>query len=245
MLRVSKKIPDPRKNIIYGDTKYEMLNHFTYDESKKYPIRIEAIGITRPNKKYFIERQHSDYFVLEYITAGKGYVVCDDKKYTVEENDIYLIHLGTKHRYGADPSDPYEKIWVNLFSSIFTDIISAYGLSNRVVFKNTNCKELFEELLDLAIKYNFIIVNDNTYGYFTYNKKPHSLFNNEKAYQCAIEIHSMSKIYNMTGMRIGFVAGNAQIIDIFKKVKDNVDSGQYIPIQLAASEAILSCNKYY
>jgi AraC-like DNA-binding protein len=154
MLRVSKKIPDPRKNIIYGDTSYEMLNHFTYDESKEYPIRIESIGITRPNKKYFIERQHSDYFVLEYVTAGKGFVVCDDKKYTVEENDIYLIHLGTKHRYGADPSDPYEKIWVNFFGGVFTDIISAYGLSNRVVFKNTNCKELFEELLELAIKYN-------------------------------------------------------------------------------------------
>lgn len=104
--------------------------------------------------------------------------------------------------------------------------------------------KFYEKLVDLAIKYNFIIVNDNTYGYFTYNKKPLSILNIDKAYECAIEIHSMSKIYNMTGMRIGFVVGNEQIIDIFKKVKDNVDSGQYIPIQLAASEAILSCNKY-
>ena len=104
--------------------------------------------------------------------------------------------------------------------------------------------KFYEKLVKLAIKYNFIVVNDNTYGYFTYNKKPLSIFNVENAYECAIEIHSMSKIYNMTGMRIGFVVGNEQIIDIFKKVKDNVDSGQYIPIQLAASEAILSCNKY-
>ncbi|MBR2381746.1 MAG: AraC family transcriptional regulator [Clostridia bacterium] len=154
MLRIAKTNYDAKKNIVYGDISYEELNYFTYDNSKEYPIRIESIGITHPNKKYFIERQHSDYFVLEYIKSGKGYIICDDKKYTVEENDVYLIHLGSKHRYGADSHEPYEKIWVNFFGGIFTDIISAYGLSGRVVFKNTSCKELFEELLDLAINYN-------------------------------------------------------------------------------------------
>ena len=154
MLQIAKTNYDPKKNITYGDTSFEELNYFTYDDSKEYPVRIEAIGITHPNKKYFIERQHSDYFVLEYISKGKGFIICDDKKYTVEENDVYLIHLGSKHRYGADPNDPYEKIWVNFFGGVFTDIISAYGLSGRVVFKNTNCKEFFNELLDLAIKYN-------------------------------------------------------------------------------------------
>ncbi len=154
MLQISKKSADPKKNIVYGDTSFEELNYFTYDNSKEYPVKVEAIGITRPNKKYFIERQHADYYVLEYITSGKGYIISDDKKYIVEQNDVYLIHLGTKHRYGSDPSDPYEKIWVNFFGGVFTDIISAFGLSDRVVFKNANCKELFDELLDLAKNYN-------------------------------------------------------------------------------------------
>lgn len=154
MLQISKKNPDPKKNIIYGDTSFEELNHFTFDNTKEYPIKVESIGITRPNKKYFIERQHADYYILEYITSGKGYVICDGKKYIVEENDIYLIHPGMKHRYGSDTNNPYEKIWINFFSGVFTDIISAYGLSNRVVFKNTNCKELFLNLLDLAKNYS-------------------------------------------------------------------------------------------
>lgn len=154
MLQIAKTNFDVKKNIVYGDIRFEELNYFTYNISKDYPVRIESIGITHPNKKYFIERQHADYYVLEYIVSGKGYVISDDKKYTVEKNDVYIIHLGTKHKYGADPSNPYEKIWVNFFGGIFTDIISAYGLSGRVVFKNTNCKELFEELLDLAVKYN-------------------------------------------------------------------------------------------
>ena len=48
----------------------------------------------------------------------------------------------------------------------------------------------------------------------------------------------------MTGMRIGFVVGCSQIIDIFKKVKDNIDSGQYIPIQLAGIKALNNCDLY-
>jgi AraC-like DNA-binding protein len=154
MLKSSKKLLDPKKNIVYGDTSYEELNYLTYDETKEYPIRVEAIGITHPNKDYFIERQHADYYVLEYVVSGKGYVICGDKEYEVEENDVYLIHPGMKHRYGSDANNPYEKMWINFFSGVFTDIISAYGLSNRVVFKAANCKELFAKLLDLAEIYS-------------------------------------------------------------------------------------------
>ena len=99
-------------------------------------------------------------------------------------------------------------------------------------------KKFYEKLIELALKYNFLIVNDNTYGVFTYNRKPLSILSIENAFKCAVEIHSMSKAFNMTGMRIGFIVGDTCIIDIFKKVKDNIDSGQYIPIQLAACNAI-------
>lgn len=105
-------------------------------------------------------------------------------------------------------------------------------------------RKFYDKLINLAIKYNFIIVNDNTYGYFTYKQKPLSIFANKKAYSCAIEIHSFSKCYNMTGMRIGFVVANNQMIDIFKKMKDNIDSGQYIPIQLGVIQAIIKEDNY-
>ena len=66
----------------------------------------------------------------------------------------------------------------------------------------------------------------------------------KNAIDCCIEIHTLSKAYNMTGMRIGFVISNPTIIDIFKKVKDNIDSGQYIPIQKAAIEAYDNQDSY-
>ena len=105
-------------------------------------------------------------------------------------------------------------------------------------------KKFYEKLIEKALQYNFIIVNDNTYGALTYNNKPLSIFNCKNAFNCAIEIHSCSKTFNMTGMRIGFVVGNKEIIDIIKKVKDNIDSGQYIPIQLAAASGIYNQKQY-
>ena len=81
-------------------------------------------------------------------------------------------------------------------------------------------------------------VYSSTNSPLTYKENPLSIMSIPKAFECAIEIHSMSKAFNMTGFRIGFVVGDNKIIDIIKKVKDNVDSGQYIPIQLAASQAI-------
>lgn len=105
-------------------------------------------------------------------------------------------------------------------------------------------KKFYEELISLALKYNFLIVNDNTYGPLTYKGKPLSILSIDNAFNCAIEIHSMSKAFNMTGMRMGFVVGNPNLIDIFRKVKDNIDSGQYIPIQLAACKAIEHQKEY-
>lgn len=113
-------------------------------------------------------------------------------------------------------------------------------------------KDFYKKLIDKAKKYNFIIVNDNTYGPIVYKQKPLSIFNIEGSFDVAVEIHSLSKVFSMSGMRLGFIVGSGEIIDIIKKVKDNVDSGQYIPIQEAgivalknAKKQIKSINKKY
>lgn len=105
-------------------------------------------------------------------------------------------------------------------------------------------KKFYEKLIEKALQYNFIIVNDNTYGPLTFNGKPLSILSIKNAFSCCIEIHSCSKIFNMTGMRLGFIVGDEKLIDIIKKVKDNIDSGQYIPIQLAASNGFYNQKKH-
>ena len=66
----------------------------------------------------------------------------------------------------------------------------------------------------------------------------HSFLSVPGAIDVGIEIHSLSKSYNMTGWRIGFVVGNELIVKGFASVKDNIDSGQFAPIQKAAIQAL-------
>lgn len=169
------------------------------------------------------------------ITTTPGYQVLSNMASWLKAK-IYNVPLLKENNFLPDlesiPEEVYKK----------TKIFSINYPNNPTGAIAT--RKFYNALIEKALKYNFIIVNDNTYGAFTYKSKPLSILSCKNAFDCAIEIHSMSKVYNMTGMRIGFVVGNTQIIDIFKKVKDNIDSGQYIPIQYAASEAILSANKY-
>lgn len=150
MQQYGEKRIDPKKNILYGSTDHEEFVFFTYDSQKKRPIRVETIGITHRDPNYFIERKHADYFVLEYVKSGKGYVCCEGKNYTVEKDCVYLLQPGMGHKYGADKKQPYEKIWINFFSSVFADLFAAYGHTNKVVFENSGCEKYFEELIAIA-----------------------------------------------------------------------------------------------
>lgn len=96
--------------------------------------------------------------------------------------------------------------------------------------------EFFAKVVDWAKKYEIIVVHDAPYAALTYDgAKPLSFLSVPGAKDVGIELHSLSKSYNMTGWRIGFVAGNPLIVKAFGDVKDNVDSGQFIAIQKAAA----------
>ncbi|MBF0556401.1 MAG: LL-diaminopimelate aminotransferase [Nitrospirae bacterium] len=97
----------------------------------------------------------------------------------------------------------------------------------------------FMEAIELAHRYNFIICHDAAYSevYFD-DKKPMSFLEIDGAKDVAVELHSLSKTYNMTGWRIGFAVGNADIIFGLGKIKTNLDSGVFQAVQEAAVAAI-------
>lgn len=99
--------------------------------------------------------------------------------------------------------------------------------------------EFFMQVVDWAKKHHVIVVHDAPYAALTYDgTKPLSFLSVPGAKEVGVELHSLSKSFNMTGWRIGFVAGNAQIVKAFSDVKDNCDSGQFIAIQKAAAYAL-------
>lgn len=101
-----------------------------------------------------------------------------------------------------------------------------------------------KELVDLARKNNFLIVNDNPYSLIL-NDEPMSILSIEGAEDVALELNSLSKSHNMAGWRIGWVAGKREFIDAVLKVKSNMDSGMFLGLQHAAVEALQSGSEWF
>lgn len=95
-------------------------------------------------------------------------------------------------------------------------------------------KEFYEEAIAWARANEVVIIQDAAYGALVYEgRKPLSILSVPGAKDVAVEIHSFSKAFNMTGWRLAFVCGNPLVVSAFAMVKDNYDSGQFIPIQKA------------
>ena len=98
--------------------------------------------------------------------------------------------------------------------------------------------EFFKQVVAFAKKNNIIVIHDAPYAALTYDGyKPLSFLSVEGAIDVGVEVHSLSKAFNMTGWRIGFICGNSKAVNAFATVKDNTDSGQFRAIQKAAIEA--------
>jgi LL-diaminopimelate aminotransferase len=99
--------------------------------------------------------------------------------------------------------------------------------------------DFFKKVVDFATKNNIVVIHDSAYSALTYDGyKPLSFLSVEGAMDVGLEVHSLSKAFNMTGWRIGFVCGNSKAIKAFATVKDNSDSGQFRAIQKAGIQAL-------
>lgn len=97
--------------------------------------------------------------------------------------------------------------------------------------------ELYDRLVDFGLRHGIMICNDNPYS-FILNDNPLSILARPRAKECCLELNSLSKAHNMAGWRIGMVAADAQVISEILKVKSQMDSGMFKPLQLAAVEAL-------
>ncbi len=106
-------------------------------------------------------------------------------------------------------------------------------------------RAFYEDVVAFAREHNIIVAHDAAYSELYYGEsKPMSFLEVPGAKDVGIEFHSLSKTYNMTGWRIGWVCGNADIIKGLSKVKGNVDSGAFNAVQVAAVEALNGPGKY-
>lgn len=102
----------------------------------------------------------------------------------------------------------------------------------------------FVELIAFAKKHNILIANDNPYG-FILNTNQLSLLSIDGAKDCVLELNSLSKSHNMAGWRVGMMAGKAEFLADVIKFKSNMDSGMFMPLQLAAAQALENPQSWY
>lgn len=105
-------------------------------------------------------------------------------------------------------------------------------------------KALFEKLVAFGKKHQLLICHDNPYS-FILNESPSSLLSVEGAKEVAIELNSLSKSQNMAGWRVGTLVGGKERIDEVLRFKSNMDSGMFLPVQLAAAKALSLGKDWY
>ena len=99
-------------------------------------------------------------------------------------------------------------------------------------------RDFYRRVIDFAHTNQLVVVQDAAHILLTYDGEPLSFLQVDGAKEVGVEIHSMSKGFNMIGWRMAFVAGHPKIVQAFSDVKDNCDSGQFMAVQQAARAAL-------
>lgn len=175
-----------------------------------------------------------------------GWAICDPGDLVLVPNPGYpIFSIGPMfcdaeiYEYPIYPEDNYMLKFENIPEEIAKRakmIVVSYPLNPVCAVADD---KFYEELIAFAKKYNIIVLHDNAYADIVYGGRVgKSFLEYEGAKEVGIEFYSLSKTYNMTGMRISFTVGNAQIISQFKKVRSQIDYGIFPAIQKAAVAAL-------
>lgn len=179
------------------------------------------------------------HLVMTLINPG-DYVLVPDPSYPV-------YRMATLIAGGKYYNMPLTK--ENHFTPNFTTIPKSILPKSKLMFLNypnnptatTVDIEFFEQAISFARQSNIPIAHDAAYQLITYDGFPApSILQVKNSKDIAVEFGSLSKTYNMTGFRIGYVVGNKEIIKGLSTIKGNIDTGQFTPIQKAAAFALKS-----
>ena len=105
-------------------------------------------------------------------------------------------------------------------------------------------KAVFEKIIAFAKAHNILVVHDNPYS-FILNETPMSIFRIDGGIEVAVELNSLSKSQNMAGWRVGILCGAKERIEEVLRFKSNMDSGMFLPVQLAAAKALSVGKDWY
>ena len=222
-------------------------NQHGYQNYKGSPVLRNAIS--KWYKKWYNVELNADTEILPLMGSKEGIMhVCMTY---INEGDLVLIPNPGYPTYksaakiaGANVQAYTLKEKNNWFPDF--EELEKIGLEKaRLMFVNypqmptgqLPAKEMFEKLIAFAKKHHILICHDNPYS-FILNDEPMSLLSIEGAKDVVIELNSLSKSHNMAGWRIGMLSGSKERMEEVLRFKSNMDSGMFLPLQLAAAKAL-------
>lgn len=179
------------------------------------------------------------HIAMTYLNAGDRVLV---------PNPGYPTYTSAVTLAGGVPT-PYslsaESGWLPDFESIDTSGVKMMIINYpHMPTGATATLESLKSIVDFCRANSILLLNDNPYG-FIRNSQPISLLQVEGAKDIAMELNSLSKSHNMAGWRIGMLAAAKERIDEILRFKSNMDSGMFLPLQLAAATALSLGDEWY
>lgn len=187
------------------------------------------------------------HICMTYINKGDGVLIPNPGYPTYRS--AALISGAKVHAYTLNEGNE----WFPDFAELETMDLSAVKLMfvnyPQMPSGKLPSAAMFKKLIAFAKRHHILICHDNPYSFimpdFLGKNKPMSLLSFEGAKDVVIELNSLSKSHNMAGWRIGFLSGAAERINEVLRFKSNMDSGMFLPAQLAAAKALSLDEKWY
>jgi LL-diaminopimelate aminotransferase len=232
-------------------------NVHAYQSYKGSPILRKAIS--EWYKKWYNVELDADSEILPLIGSKEGIMhICmtyfQQGIGVLTPNPGYPTYSSAVKLSGATPvyydlleANNYEPDFIELEKIIRSSAMEIRGLFVNYPQMPTGqfpTRELFDRLISFAKRNNILIIHDNPYS-FILNDNPMSILGSDGAKHCAIELNSLSKSHNMAGWRVGMLCGAKERVDEVLRFKSNMDSGMFLPVQLAAAKALSLDKDWY
>lgn len=140
--------------------------------------------------------------------------------------------------YPMDEANNYAPDWKKMESEDYSKVKIMWVNYPHMPTGALASETVFQQLIAFAQKHKILVCHDNPYSLILNKSRPISILSFEGARDVCLELNSLSKSHNMAGWRIGWVGGKKEYIDEIVKIKSNVDSGMFLPIQHAAIKAL-------
>ena len=222
-------------------------NNHAYQNYKGSPILRKAISDWY--KKWYNVDLNVDTEILPLIGSKEGIMhICmtylNEGDEALVPNPGYPTYRSAVKLSGGVCVD-YDLKETNNYEPDFAEIEKHDLSKTKLMFVNypqmptgqNGNKALFEKIVSFGKKHNILIIHDNPYS-FILNDEPLSLLSVDGAKDVVIELNSLSKSHNMAGWRVGMLCGAAERINEVLRFKSNMDSGMFLPLQLAAAKAL-------